>query len=398
MNEKLNSLIEKHEDWMIEQRRDIHQNPEPSCEEFRTSKKVYDILNELGLEVKRGFYKTGVVGVIDGARPGKTIALRFDMDALEMEEKTGLYFASAQKELMHACGHDGHTAMGLGAARILNEMKDQIAGKVKLIFQPAEEDAPGGGGAQHMIEDGVLKNPTVDAALGMHIWPDLEFGQVGTRPGVIMGASDPFTIDVIGQGVHASQPYQGIDPIVIGSQIVNNLQTIVSRNIDPFEQAVISIGVFQGGTRYNTIPDQVSLKGTVRTFDQEVRDKVYKKIESIAEKTASSLGGEVKLDYTFGYPPVNNDVEMFRTAHKSIRKMLGAEKAVEVDRPAPTGEDFAFFAQEVPATFLWLGCNKEGEETPKLHSPYFNFDEKILSTGVKVLTATAINWLNEQEV
>lgn len=399
MKDRLNNLVEKYQDWIITQRRDIHQYPEPGRKEYRTSKKVYDNLKEIGLKVEKDYYNTGVVGLIEGKNSGikKTIALRFDMDALEMEEKNSHSFISNNEGLMHACGHDGHTAMGLGIARILMDMQDEINGNIKLIFQPAEEDAPNGGGAQYMIQDGVLEDPEVDAALGLHIWPDLPFGKVGTKEGVIMGASDPFTIEVIGEGVHASQPYQGIDPIVIGSQIVNNLQTIISRNIDPFEQAVISIGVFHGGTRYNTIPDRVSLQGTVRTFDENVREEIYKKINDIAENTAEGMGGKVEVNYSFGYPPVKNDSKITETALTSIGEILGKENAVRVKRPAPTGEDFAFFAREVPSAFLWLGCNKKGEETSKLHSPYFNFDEDILGIGVKALVSTALNWLEEEK-
>src|SRR6056297_2301981 len=224
MTEILNDLIEKYKDWIISLRRDIHQYPESSQKEYRTSKKIYNILKEIGLKVEKDYYNTGVVGLIEGENgeiekngKEKTIALRFDMDALEMEEKNNHSFTSNNEGLMHACGHDGHIAMGLGTARILNEMKDEISGNIKLIFQPAEEDAPNGGGAQYMIQEGVLEDPDVDAMLGLHIWPDLPFGKIGTKKGVIMGASDPFTINVIGKGVHASQPYQGIDPIVIGS-------------------------------------------------------------------------------------------------------------------------------------------------------------------------------------
>jgi len=397
MLQQLNDLLQKNQDWIIKQRRYLHQFPEASQQEYKTSERIISILNELKVdEVKTEFYKTGVTGLIKGNKPGPTIGLRFDIDALEMEEKTGLDFASRNQGLMHACGHDGHTAMGLGAALVLMELKDQFPGNIKLIFQPAEEDGQHGGGAQYLIEEGVLKEPEVSAILGMHIWPNLAAGKIATRPGVIMGASDPFQILITGQGGHASQPHFTVDPIVIGSQIVNNLQTVVSRNIDPFEQAVISIGVFAGGTRYNTIPDQVILKGTVRTFDQGIRDKVESRIKAIIEKTAESLGGRAELNYTRGYPPVDNNQGLVRLAEETLVGPESLTELIMAERPAPTGEDFAYFAQTVPGLFLWLGAG-EAKDSPGLHSPYFNFPEEILLNGVQALTSIAINWLRNQE-
>src|SRR6056297_3210263 len=282
MDKKFNKLIEENEKWIIEKRRYFHAHPEPSRKEHNTSKKIVKILDELDIEYQSGYYNTGVVGLIRGKKNNcKTIAIRCDIDALEIGEKNNVEYASKEKGLMHACGHDGHIAMGLGAAKVLNEMKDKFKGNIKIIFQPAEEDAPNGGGAQYMIEEEVLKAPDVDAIIGMHLWPNLEFGKVATKSGVIMGASDPFTINITGKGVHASQPYLGIDPIVIGAEIISNIQTIVSRNIDPFEQAVISIGVFKGGTRYNAIPETVTLEGTVRTFDDSIREIIYEKLRNI---------------------------------------------------------------------------------------------------------------------
>lgn len=391
ISSKLDTIVDGIEDWIIEQRRDIHKHPEPSRKEFRTSEKVVNILKEFGIEVKTGYYNTGVIGIIKGAHEGKTVGLRFDMDALEMEEMTDLPYKSVNPGLMHSCGHDGHTAMGLGVAKALMQMKDQIHGTIKLIFQPAEEDAPNGGGAQHMIADGALENPKVDCMVGMHIWPNLQLGQVGTKSGVLMAASDPFTIEITGKGVHASLPNMGIDPIVIGCQIVNNLQTIVSRNIDPFEPAVISIGVFQGGTRYNVIPEKVKLEGTVRTFNDDVRNKAYQRLNTIVEDTARSLGGEAILDYRFTYPPLINNEKIASIAQKSIKEICGEENYVEIKRPAPGGEDFAYFAKEVPSVYMFLGYGEEGKEIFPPHNPHFNFNEKVLAIGTKVFIKTALN-------
>lgn len=398
INKTIDKRVDEIEDWIIKHRRDIHRHPEPSAEEYRTSKKVKEILEKLGLEVKTGYYNTGVVGIIRGEKKGKTLGLRFDMDALEMDEETGLPFASENKGLMHACGHDGHTAMGLGVAKVLVNMKDEIKGNIKLIFQPAEEDAQTGGGAQYMIEDGVLDDdPKVDAMAAMHIWPKLDYGVVGTRVGTMMAASDPVTINITGKGAHASMPNYSIDPIVIGSQIINNIQTIVSRNIDPFEQAVVTFGIFNGGTRYNTIPEKVRLEGTVRTFSEDVREKVYQRIHKIVEKTAEAMGGKAEVDYKKSYPATVNDKKMVELAKKSIVDLFGEDSYATVERPASGGEDFAYFAREVPSVYMWLGYNKEGEEIYPPHSSKFNFNEGILTMGVKTFCKLALSWEDKDE-
>jgi len=392
INEKIIKKVDEIEDWIIKHRRDIHRHPEPSRQEERTSKKVVKILEKLGVEVETNYYNTGVVGIIRGSKDGKTLGMRFDMDALEMEEETDLPFSSENNGVMHACGHDGHTAMGLGVARVLMEMKDEIKGNIKLIFQPAEEDAQHGGGAQYMIEDGVLEDPKVDAMVAMHLWPDLKVGQLGTKVGPIMAASDPVNIEVIGRGAHASLPNRAIDPIVIGSQIINNIQTIVSRNIDPFEQAVVTFGIFHGGTRYNTIPEKINLEGTVRTFNEEIRQKVYHRIFEIAEKTAEGMGGEAKVDYIKSYPSTVNNEDMVNMAKNSIKDILGTENYINIERPASGGEDFAYFTKEVPSVYLWLGYGKEDEEVYPPHSPHYVFDEKALGYGVKAFCKIALNW------
>ncbi|GAB6139037.1 M20 metallopeptidase family protein [Halanaerobaculum tunisiense] len=398
MNKQINDLVAAIKPWMINHRRDIHQYPESSYQESRTAQKVSSILKDLGIEVETGYCDTGVVGIIRGEKPGGTIGLRFDMDALEIEEETGLSFASQQKGLMHACGHDGHTAIGLGVAKVLVQMKEQIKGNVKLIFQPAEEDALNGGGAQYMIEEGVLEEPKVDVMAGLHIWPELELGTVGTRVGPIMAASDPFTIDIQGKGAHASLPDQAVDPILIGSEIVSNIQTIVSKNIDPFEEAVVTIGKFCGGTSYNIIPESTRLAGTVRTFNEQVRKKVYNKLTSITEKTAKTFGGQAKLNYTFGYPATINDSPMVELLKETVTDILGANNYIQVARPASGGEDFAYFAQEVPAVYMWLGYQEDNKELHPPHSPQFDFNEQVLAIGAKCLVKLALKWGGKHSV
>lgn len=387
LEKRINQIIEKNEEWVINLRRYFHENPEPSRREFNTSKKVVEVLNNLGVNVKTGFYNTGVVGIIEGKHPGPTIGLRFDMDALEMDELTDAEYASKIKGMMHACGHDAHTAMGLGAAKLLMEIKDDIHGTIKLLFQPAEEDAPNGGGAQYMIKDGALENPTVDCILGMHVWPKYELGKVGTCYGAMMAASDPFVINIVGKGVHASLPHMGIDPIVIGAHIVTAIQTIISRNVDSYEQAVISMGVFKGGTRYNVIPESVQIEGTVRTFSEDVRNLIEKRLKKIVPAIADSMGAEASIDYTKSYPALVNNSAVVDLVRESMDEGLG----VVVERPESGGEDFAYFAKAKPSAFMFLGTGVEGQKNYPPHSAYFDFDESALAIGVKTMVKAALH-------
>ncbi len=377
-------------DWIIDHRRTLHKHPEPSRSEHKTSAYVKRTLESMGIEVEEGYYVTGLCGLIRGNHPGPTIGLRFDMDALEMQEENDHEYVSQNKGVMHACGHDGHTAMGLGAARLLHEMREEIHGTIKLIFQPAEEDAPHGGGAQHMIADGVLKNPDVDCMLGMHLWPSLPFGTIGTKAGPLMASSDPFIMTIRGKGAHASMPHTGIDPILAGAHLVTSLQSIVSRNIDPFEQAVVTVGVFHGGTRYNVIPETVRIEGTVRTFSEEVRQKVYEKVKRLTEHTTEAFETTVELDYKMTYPPLVNDDALVERVFPILDDLLGNERVIRVDRGAPGGEDFAFFAKEIPSVFLFLGYDKEDGNTVQVHNPKFDFDDRVLSTGVAAFTTLAL--------
>ncbi len=379
---------------IIELRRKLHQHPEVSGSEFETKAILLQALKPYHFEIVEGYYNTGFAIIIRGKKPGRTIGLRMDMDALEMDELVDTPFKSQNKGVMHACGHDGHMAMGVAAAIVLNDMKEHLKGNIKLIFQPAEEDARSGGGAQFMIADGVLTDePRVDAMVGLHIWPDFMIGQAGTCVGPMMAASDPFKIDITGKGGHASMPNKCVDPILIASHTVIALQSIISRNVDPFETAVVTIGILNSGTRYNTIPETAEIVGTVRTFDEATRQLIKLRIENIAETTAMAYGGIAKVNYTYGYPSVVNEKSMVDCATQSIREVLGPEGYVSVERPAPGGEDFAYFTQKVPSVFIWLGYNKPEEQVHPPHSAYYDFDESILENGAKILCQTAINWL-----
>lgn len=394
MTELIQKKADALKDLLILVRRELHRHPEKSGDEHKTKEILLKSLEGLGLEIKEGYYHTGFAVVIRGKNPGKTIGLRFDMDALEMDELIDVPYKSQNKGLMHACGHDGHMAMGIGCAMVLSEMREHFDGQVKLIFQPAEEDARSGGGAQFMIKDGVLLDePKVDAMVGMHIWPDLKIGEVGSRVGPIMASSDPFMIKVLGKGGHASLPYKCVDPVVIASQIVLSMQSIVSRNVDPFEPAVVSIGILNAGTRYNTIPETAEIYGTVRTFDQGTREVIQNRLKTITEQTAQALGGSAELVLTSGYPPVMNEAQMVALAEASTQKILGQGAYVPIERPAPGGEDFAFFSLEVPSVFMWLGYNNEARDVAPPHSPYYDFDESILPIGVKTLCQLALDWL-----
>ena len=390
MNQQIDHYVKAEEEWIIQQRRHFHMYPEPSRREVETAKYVATCLREIGLQVETGYYKTGVVGLIEGSHPGATVGIRFDMDALEMDELNDVPYKSKNPGVMHACGHDAHTAMGLGVAKVLWRMKEHIHGRVKLIFQPAEEDAPNGGGAQHMIKEGVLSNPDVDCVIGMHVWPDVPVGKVGSKEGVMMAASDPFTIEIVGRGAHASMPYEGIDPILIGAQIVNTIQSIVSRNVDPFEQAVISIGVFNGGSRYNVIPEKVTLQGTVRTFSDDVRTMVYNRLKKIVEQTAEAYGGKGTLDYRKTYPPLVNSESVVACVAASVKEMIGDEAYITLSRPAPGGEDFAYFSKSLPSAFMFLGTGVEGKDNYPPHNPHFDIDESALAIGTKVFVKTAL--------
>ncbi|TWI54608.1 M20 family metallopeptidase [Halalkalibacter nanhaiisediminis] len=378
---------------MVELRRIFHAEPELSFEEEKTPERIADYLEHLGIEVKRGVGGRGVVGYIRGGKSGKTVALRADFDALPIQEETGLPFASKRPGVMHACGHDGHTATMLVLAKALVEQRDKLEGTVVLIHQFAEELAPGG--AIAMIEDGCLEG--VDAIYGTHLWSPMPLGEVRYRHGAIMAAADRFDLVIHGRGGHGASPHETIDSIAVASSIILQLQHIVSRNVNPLKSAVLSIGSFHAGGAFNVIADSASIVGTVRTFDPEIQEMIIKRIEEVIKGICDAMGATYTLDYKKGYPAVVNDpyetnrfVELAKTVH--------AKELVFEMEPVMGGEDFAYYLQHVPGTFFFTGAgNEEKGIVYPHHHPKFDFDEAAMLIAAKCLGRAAIGFLSVSE-
>ena len=395
MHEKIAQGARKYEERVVAWRRTIHAHPELSQQEEKTAALVAQVLEDLGLETRRNVGGHGVVGLLRGKGEGKTVGLRADMDALPMKEETGLPYASQVEGVMHACGHDTHTAMLLGAACVLSDLKEELAGNVKFIFQPAEELNPTGG-APGMIEDGVLEDPRVDALFALHVWPAYETGQVVTKAGALMGASDRIFLTVEGKTAHGSAPHQGVDAILIAAQITCALQSIVSRSVGPLDSAVVSLGTVKGGYRYNVIADRVELEGTVRTLDPKIQEAMPGLIERTAQGVADALGGRASLRYVRGYPALLNDPALFAMVSQTVRDSLGPNAFLPLEKPDLGGEDFSFFARERPGLMAWLGCRPVGlppEKMALLHNTRFAPDEKCLPLGVRFLASCAADYL-----
>lgn len=372
-------------------RRDFHQHPELGFQEFRTSGVVVRELSALGLELTAGVAKTGVVGLIEGARPGPVVMLRFDMDALPIVEENQAGYASLTPGVMHACGHDGHTAIGLTVAHLLHAHRDQLSGTVKLVFQPAEE---GLGGAEGMIENGVLEHPKPDIALGLHLWNDKPVGWLGITAGAAMASSDIFQVKITGKGGHGAIPNLAVDPVLAAAQIITALQSIVSRNVSPTQTAVVSVTAVQGGGAFNVIPQNVELKGTLRTFDPGVRLVVVKRFEEIIHQTASAMGCQAEIQLQMLTPALVNDVEVSARVHQVARKLF-PEDNIEREYKTMGAEDMAFFLEKVPGCFIFVGsANHElGLDAPH-HHPRFDVDENALSRGAALLAAVTMEFLS----
>jgi amidohydrolase len=393
------------EQKVIEWRRDLHQYPELSNREFRTASVIAEQLNGLGLEVQTGVAHTGVVGVLIGGKPGPTIALRADMDALPVTEQTDLAFKSTVKSqyrgkevgVMHACGHDLHMAMLMGAAEKLTSIKSDVAGTIVFIFQPAEEGAPKGeeGGAELMLKEGLFTQHKPDVVFGIHVWSAGNTGHIGYREGPLMASSDRFEIIVKGRQTHGSRPWGGVDPIVAAGQIIGSTQTIVSRQVNITKApAVISFGIVEGGIRNNIIPDEVYLEGTIRNFDMDNRTQIFENLRTTAEMTAKATGAEAHVHIDEGYPVTINDVGLTRKMLPTIERVAGKDK-VHVNDLVTGAEDFSFFALEVPGLFVFLGITPEGRDAisaPSNHSPFFYADEKALKTGTELYVNWALNY------
>ena len=396
------------EQKVIDWRRDIHQNPELGNREFRTATLVAKHLRSLGMEVKTEVGVTGVIGVLKGGQPGPVVALRADMDALPVLERTPVSFASKattfyegkETAVMHACGHDSHVAILMGVAEILSGMQKELKGTVKFIFQPAEEGAPKGeeGGAELMVKEGALNNPKVDVIFGLHINAQVEVGKITYRPGGMFAGVGDMKITVKGKSSHGAEPWSSVDPIVVSAQIINNLQTIVSRNVNVTKNAaVVTIGAIHGGNRSNIIPEQVEMLGTVRTLSEADEKLVFERIRQIVTKTAEANGTEATLElpYSSHYPVTFNNIALTAKMLPSLQKSTGAENVVLV--PAETGaEDFSFFANEVPGFYFYVGAlpkGKDPETSAPHHTPEFYLDESGFITGVNAMVNLVVDYM-----
>jgi len=392
------------EQQVIDWRRHFHENPELSNREFETAEYIAEYLNELGLEVETGVAKTGVVALLKGGKPGPVIGLRADIDGLPVTERTDVPFKSVATEtyqgnevgVMHACGHDTHIAMLMGVAKILTEMKSEIKGTIKFIFQPAEEGAPLGeeGGAELMVKEGVLSNPDVDVIFGMHISDDTPVGVIEYRSEGIMASVNSFSLEINGKQAHGSAPWNGIDPIVTAAQIINNAQTIVSRSMPLTKQAaVVTFGVIEGGVRHNIIPERVQLEGTIRALDEDMRQLIFKRLETIVQNTAESNGATATLTIHKGYPITYNDPELTAMMAPTLEEVAGKDNAVIID--AITGaEDFSFFQKEIPGLYFFVGGKAPNREAAGHHTPDFYIDESGMKLGVRAMSNLVVDYMN----
>lgn len=390
MKDALGTKIVALREHMIRLRRDFHRHPELGLEETRTAGVIADYMRELGLDVKEKVGRTGVVGVLSGNGPGKTILLRADMDALPIQEKNEVDYRSEADGIMHACGHDGHMAILLTVARVLKECRGDFPGKVKFLFQPGEE---GYAGAKLQIEEGALQKPRVHAALALHLRSDLPCGTVGLRVGPLMACMDSFRIVAKGRGGHAALPEGGVDAILMSAHAIQSLQSLVSREVSPLTPLVIHIGCVNGGEAFNIIADKVEMKGTVRTLDAELRKEIPERMKRIMHGIGNSFRGEFEFEYTFGYPVVENDLHLTDVVKGAAAAVIGKENVLEV----PAGmmsDDMAFFFQEVPGSYFFVGANNpiKGADQPH-HNARFNIDEESLPIGAEIMARSAMSYL-----
>jgi len=383
---------------LITTRRDFHMYPELSNREERTARVVAERLRELGLEVQTGVGKHGVVALLKGGRPGAVVAYRADMDALPIQETIDVPYKSRHPGVKHACGHDAHTTIGLGVAEVLSQRRDQIPGTIKFIFQPAEEGPPPGeeGGALLMIKEGVLENPRPAAIFGLHVMPQIEVGNIGYNDGPVMASSDRFVITIRGKKVHGAYPHEGVDAIVVAAHAVVALQTIRSRRINTQEPLVLSIGIIEGGNRFNIITDEVRLEGTVRTFGEKTREEAQRLMRQTLQGVTESFGASFEMLYQNGAPVTVNDSPLVAEMLPSIRRVVGTEHVISPP-PQMGAEDFAYFAQQVPGFYFLLGVsNKAKGITAMIHTPAFDVDEESLNVGTKVAATMLLDYLERR--
>jgi amidohydrolase len=374
-------------------RRDFHRHPELGFQEIRTAGIVARELNKLGLEVSSGIGRTGVVTLIEGKLPGPVVLLRVDMDALPILEETGAEYASNVPGVMHACGHDGHTAIGLSVARLLNDQRNSFQGTVKIVFQPAEE---GLGGAEAMIADGVLANPRPDAALSLHLWNEKPLGWIGVTPGPVMASADLFHIHLQGHGGHAAQPHLATDPLLASAQIITALQAIVSRNISPLESGVVSVTALHAGEAFNIIPDTVDIKGTIRTFKPKVRTLILEHFHQIVGGLTQALGCQVEVDIQSITPAVVNDPRVTAIVQQAVKELVG-QSELDTSMVTMGSEDMAFMMQDIPGCYFFVGSANpsRGLDAPH-HHPRFDIDEESLPRAIALLAAATMKLLNQK--
>lgn len=391
MKNRIRVESQKLSDWLVQIRRDLHAHPELGLDEKRTSAKVAEAFREMGLEVRTGIATTGVVATLRGGAPGRTIAVRADMDALPIQEETGLPFASQRAGLMHACGHDAHVAMALGAARILSGIRGELRGNVKFLMQPAEENY---GGAKDMVEEGALEDPKVDAIIALHIETDESVGKLVIKEGPIGASADVFMISINGKGGHGSEPQACVDPVHIAAHAIIALQTMIPRTLDARDPTVISVCSIQGGSAFNIIPESVHFGGTVRTLSDERRAIMPKKIEDIVRGICATFGATFDFSYIHGAPVTSNERGMTELMRRVAVELWGPGGVVEMDKPHMGSEDYSYYLRKAPGAMGMLGARKPDGEHYPAHHPKFDLDERCLPLGTELLAASAIKFLN----
>lgn len=389
----MNTISRELQEWLVETRRDFHMHPETAYEEERTTERIAAVLTGLGLDVQRFDDVTGVVGLLGSGKKGRTVALRADIDALNLQELNEVPYKSRTDGKMHACGHDAHATIMLGVAKHLVEsgLYKSLPGNVKFFFQPAEE---GGAGAKKMIERGVLQDPDVDAVMAGHVLPDMEVGQIGVFEGQSHASADRFRLTITGEGGHGGRPHQVRDPIIAAAYWITAVQAAAARSIDPLDSNVITVGSIHGGQASNVVPHDVALAGTTRAIGNGVRERIHERMQGITCGMEAAFEVKGDLHFEDGYPAVINDSDISRLLYDTAADILGADK-VQYVRPSTGAEDFAYYAELKPSAIIRLGCGRPGQKFNPLHSPYFDIDERILGVGVELFTAAILHYLGK---
>ena len=390
IREKLDTIYDR----LVEIRHELHANPELGYQEVETSKRIVGWLEEIGgLKIRAGLAGgTGILATLETGRPGPVIALRSEIDALPIQEASGLPYASRAPGRMHACGHEGHMTCLLGSARVLASMRDELCGTIKFIFQPAEES---GGGGLKMVLDGVMDDPRVEAIFALHGWPAIKIGCASTRAGVVMASTDTFRATLLGQGSHGANPHLGHDPIVAAGYVVVALQSIISRTLDPLKSGVVTVGLLHAGTAVNIIPETSNLAGTIRAHDPEVREHLRNQVEQVIRHTAAAHGCRADIELIAGYPMVSNDAKLARLVGDVARELLGPDQFDPDRPPSMGGEDFAYYMAKAPGCIFFIGtCPRDRRDYPPLHTPTYDFSDEAIGTGVRLFCELALRCSN----